>query len=54
MGVKKVYSKSKPECKVTFSVSAANVPENAVVYLAGDFNNWDEKSLRMKKSKEAK
>lgn len=52
MGVKKVYSKGKPECKVTFSVSAANVPEKAVVYLAGDFNNWDEKSLRMKKSKE--
>lgn len=51
MGVKKVYSKSQAECKVTFSVSAANVPEKASVYLAGDFNDWDEHSLRLKKNK---
>ena len=51
MGIKKTYSKGKPECKVTFSVSAENVPEKSKVFLAGDFNNWEEQSLRLKKNK---
>lgn len=51
MSIKKVYLKSKPECKVTFTVSAGNVPEKSVVYLCGDFNQWEEKSLRLKKNK---
>ena len=49
MGIKKIYSKNKPECKVTFSVAAENVPEKSKVFLAGDFNNWEEQSLRMTK-----
>lgn len=51
MGIKKTYSKGKLECKVTFSVSAENVPEKSKVFLAGDFNNWEEQSLRLKKNK---
>lgn len=51
MSVKKAYLKTKPECKVTFTVAAANVPEKSVVYLCGDFNQWEEKSLRLKKNK---
>ena len=49
MAIKKVYSKNKPECKVTFSVPVENVPEKAKLFLAGEFNNWEETSLRMAK-----
>lgn len=37
MSVKKQYVKTKPVCKVTFSVEAKNASSAAVV---GDFNNW--------------
>lgn len=49
MAIKKVYSKKNAECKVTFSVPVENVPEKAKVFLAGEFNNWEETSLRMTK-----
>ena len=48
MAVKKQYLKTKPICKVTFTVAAPDA-ENVVV--AGDFNNWDEKSFQLKKLK---
>lgn len=51
MSIKKVYSKKQPECKVTFTVSAAAVPEKCAVYLAGEFNQWQEKSLRLRRNK---
>ncbi|MWB95744.1 glycoside hydrolase [Flavobacterium sp. GA093] len=37
MSVKKQYVKTKPVCKVTFSVEAKEANSAAVV---GDFNNW--------------
>ena len=49
MAIKKVYSKNKPECKVTFSVPVENVPEKAKLFVVGEFNNWEETSLRMAK-----
>ena len=38
MPVKKQYIKSKPVCKVTFSVEAKEATAASVV---GDFNNWN-------------
>jgi 1,4-alpha-glucan branching enzyme len=37
MSVKKQFVKTKPVCKVTFSVEAKTANEASVV---GDFNNW--------------
>jgi len=51
MSIKKQLLKSKPECKVTFRITKdlANGAEEARV--VGDFNNWDVKSIPMKKLK---
>ena len=38
MAIKKQFIKTKPVCKVTFSVQAKDAAKAAVV---GDFNNWD-------------
>lgn len=38
MSIKKQYTKTKPVCKVTFTVSAKDAATAAVV---GDFNNWN-------------
>ena len=38
MSVKKQFIKTKPVCKVTFSVEAKNANEVSVI---GDFNNWE-------------
>jgi len=41
MAIKKQYLKSKPVCKVTFSVPAEDAQNVAVV---GSFNSWDTKN----------
>lgn len=48
MSMKKKYLKSKPLCKVTFSITPEEsaAPEN--VYLVGDFNNWNIENDKMK------
>ncbi len=38
MSVKKQFAKTKPVCKVTFTVAAK---EANAVSVVGDFNNWD-------------
>lgn len=38
MSIKKQFVKSKPVCKVTFSVDAKEAQSVAVI---GDFNNWN-------------
>ena len=48
MGIKKQYLKSKPVCKVTFTVPAENAKKIAVV---GSFNEWDDKATPLKKLK---
>ena len=48
MGITKQYFKSKPVCKVTFSVPAEDAKKVAVV---GDFNNWSPKGSALKKLK---
>ncbi|MCF7567094.1 isoamylase early set domain-containing protein [Sabulilitoribacter arenilitoris] len=48
MAITKQYLKSKPICKVTFSVPAEEAKEVAVV---GSFNAWDTKATALKKLK---
>ena len=51
MSIKKQVLKSKPVCKVTFRLTKDMVVGADKVSLVGDFNNWDEKALEMKKLK---
>jgi len=48
MAIAKKYLKTKPVCKVTFTVPADDAKEVAVV---GDFNNWNAKKSALKKQK---
>lgn len=50
--LKKQYLKNKPLCKVTFYTNAAIEAET--VYLVGDFNQWDERSLPMEALKDGR
>lgn len=51
MSLKKQTLKSKPVCKVTFRFTKDIVEGAEKVALVGDFNNWNEKALEMKKLK---
>lgn len=48
MAIKKQYLKSKPVCKVTFSVPAKEAKSVAVV---GSFNEWNTEATELKKQK---
>lgn len=48
MAIKKQYLKSKPICKVTFSIPANEAKEVSVV---GDFNGWNSKAAQLRKLK---
>ncbi len=48
MAITKQYLKSKPICKVTFSVPAEDANQVAVV---GSFNAWDTEAVSLKKLK---
>lgn len=48
MAISKQYLKTKPVCKVTFTVPAAEAEKVVVV---GDFNDWDQKKAALKKLK---
>ncbi|MCK0161745.1 isoamylase early set domain-containing protein [Allomuricauda sp. F6463D] len=48
MAIKKQYLKSKPVCKVTFTVP---VEEAKMVSVVGDFNEWNPKKSSLKKLK---
>jgi 1,4-alpha-glucan branching enzyme len=41
MSLKKQFLKSKPVCKVTFRLEAAEAAGAKQVQLLGEFNNWD-------------
>ena len=51
MSIKKQYLKTKPVCKVTFSLDNDLGNGAHQVNLVGDFNNWDEKAFPMSKNK---
>jgi 1,4-alpha-glucan branching enzyme len=48
MAIKKQFLKSKPVCKVTFSLAPEEAKSVAVV---GSFNEWNEKATPLKKLK---
>ena len=48
MAIKKQFVKTKPVCKVTFSVVAKEASQASVV---GDFNNWDMAEVALSKLK---
>jgi len=48
MGIKKQFLKSKPVCKVTFTITAKEASNAAVV---GSFNDWNAQSSPLKKLK---
>lgn len=48
MAIKKQYLKTKPICKVTFTVPANEAEKVSVV---GDFNDWNSKDFELKKLK---
>ena len=48
MAIKKQYLKSKPVCKVTFSIEAEEAKKVSVV---GSFNDWNAKKAPLKKLK---
>ena len=48
MAIKKQFVKTKPVCKVTFSIDAKEANDVAVI---GDFNNWDPKAGALGKLK---
>ena len=52
MSIKKQFLKSKPVCKVTFSLNAEEVADAKKVQLVGDFNEWNvKKAIDLKKFK---
>ncbi len=52
MSIKKQFSKSKPLCKVTFTVDATLIAGGKEVAVLGQFNNWDPSEDTMKKLKD--
>lgn len=48
MAIKKQFTKTKPVCKVTFSVEAKAAQTASVV---GDFNEWDAEAGKLGKQK---
>ena len=51
MSINKQYLKTKPLCKVTFTLPAHRLDNIDQVALLGEFNDWDPAALPMKKSK---
>jgi 1,4-alpha-glucan branching enzyme len=51
MAIQKKYLKSKPVCKVTFTLPKEAAGAAGQVCIVGDFNNWKEKSTPLKKLK---
>jgi len=47
MSFKKQFLKSKPVCKVSFRLDAAEASGAKKVQLLGDFNNWDKSAEPM-------
>ncbi len=51
MAITKQFLKTKPECKVTFTLDAEEAHGALSVALVGDFNDWDADAHPMKKQK---
>lgn len=51
MAITKQPLKSKPECKVKFTLTAEEADNAEKAFLVGEFNDWDENATPMKKQK---
>jgi 1,4-alpha-glucan branching enzyme len=51
MAIKKQYLKTKPVCKVTFSLSTREAKDISKAAVVGEFNGWDKGATIMKKQK---
>ncbi len=51
MSIKKQFLKSKPVCKVKFTLPKEIASGANQAFLVGDFNDWDTESTEMKKLK---
>ena len=47
MSIKKKFLKTRPVCKVTFRLSKEEAKDTKQIFLAGDFNNWNETKTPM-------
>jgi hypothetical protein len=52
MSLKKQFLKSKPVCKVTFTIDPTLIEGAKEVAVLGDFNNWDPSEATMRKLKD--
>ena len=52
MSLKKKPLKSKPVCKVTFTLAKEQAKDAGSVHLVGEFNNWETHSTAMRKQKD--
>lgn len=52
MALKKRVLKSKPECKVTFTIPKEASANARSIHLVGDFNEWNETEMPLKKDKQ--
>ena len=52
MAISKKFLKTRASCKVKFQVSEGEGLGASEMYLVGDFNNWDNTSHPMKKTKD--
>ena len=51
MGIKKKYLKTKPVCKVTFTLPKEATKRAKTVFIVGDFNEWKPKATPMTRLK---
>lgn len=52
MSLTKKHLKTRPVCKATFTLAADAADGLDVVWLIGDFNDWADETLPMKKKKD--
>ncbi|MGC9457245.1 MAG: isoamylase early set domain-containing protein [Halothiobacillaceae bacterium] len=52
MSLQKKFLKTKPVCKVTFTLPPEHVGEVQTVHLAGDFNSWSMEAHPLKRKKD--
>jgi 1,4-alpha-glucan branching enzyme len=52
MSLVKQYLKTRPVCKVTFSLPAEAVGKTRKVFLVGEFNNWSKDANPLRRQKE--
>ncbi len=51
MSIEKKFLKTKPACKVKFSLSGKSFTNAESICVAGEFNDWDSSAAPLKKAK---